>query len=143
MNKIYVGIDPDVDKSGFAIWKDKELAIKKLRFFEIFDELSSIQKTFLTYDLVVVIEAGWLNKKSNWHNENSNTRMASKVGINTGANHETGRKLVEMCEYLSIPYHLVVPKSSKVDAITFEKLTKYHKRINQDMRDAAMLVFGL
>lgn len=142
MSKIWVGIDSDIDKNGVALWKDGVLALYNLKFFELFDKLSewSLQAAVDGKLIKVRIEAGWLNKKINWHNETKGTRVASKIGSYVGANHEAGKKIVEMCEHLGIEYELCIPKSSKVDAEMFKKITKYKGRTNQEQRDAAMLV---
>jgi hypothetical protein len=134
----YVGIDPDTDKSGVAIIDQTgQLYLHNMTFFELFGTLKFA--TIQPYPLTVVIEAGWLNTKSNWHKQGSGERLVSKIAKNTGANHETGRKIVEMCEYLGVKYELVQPKRSKVDSKFFEALTGI-KRTNQEQRDAAMLI---
>lgn len=151
MSKIWIGIDPDADKSGVGLWNNKELFLQNLTFFELFDRLKKI-KAATNEPIKVRIEAGWLNKMSNWHSgyknkkgdwvENSSATNNS-ISKKTGANHETGRKIVEMCEYLGIEYELVKPTSSKLKAPEFAKITKYKGRTNQEVRDAAMLVYGL
>lgn len=136
---IYVGIDPDTVKSGVAIWdnKKRELSLCSLSFFEIYDFLSDLCPD------KVIIDAGWLNK-SNWHtNSKLSVAVNSAIAERTGANHETGKKLAEMCEHLDIPYVLHKPEKSKIKASEFKRITKYPGRTNQDVRDAAMLVYGL
>lgn len=151
-NRVYVGIDPDRDKSGFAIYfrRDKSLVLKNLTFFEIMGELKRLSTPELcgysTEDypapLKVFIEAGWLNK-SHWHTrEWDNKSVASRIAACTGANHETGKKIVEMCEYMNISYTLIRPTQSKTTQEYFKTLTKYPKRTNSEQRDAAMLVWG-
>lgn len=169
MKKLFIGIDPDTNKSGVAAWDGKELKLYNLTFFELYDFLKDIAMLnpigvsnsgipIMPYDdapvLKVIIEAGWLNEKANWHylgsyttknNAPINNRIsyAAKSGANVGANWETGKKIAEMCEYLGIEYELKRPQSSKVDAKYFEKLTGYKGRTNAETRDAAMLVFGM
>jgi hypothetical protein len=134
-----IGIDPDVDKSGVCVFfrKEREMKLYNLTFFELFD----ILKTFTDTPTKVVVEAGWLNK-SNWHLKNEDSkRVAAAKGKNTGENHETGRKIVEMCEYLQLDYQLIRPTKHKTDAGLFKQITGYTKRTNPEQRDAAMLVF--
>jgi hypothetical protein len=144
---ILIGIDPDIEKSGMALWNtdNKQLSLFNLSFFELFDffKQNTVDK--------VIIEAGWLNEKTNWHkgyyNKSKNQFMQNSVAVNeriskhTGANHEIGKKIAEMCTYLNIKYELVVPKSSKIKTEYFQKITGI-KKSNQEQRDAAMLVFG-
>lgn len=140
MSKILIGIDPDVDKSGVAIMESGKLTLKNLTMFELFDELTFIKS--LDVNVKIYIEAGWLNK-TNWHTSGKmNIATVAQIGARTGANHETGRKIAEMCEYLKIDYELVRPTQSKVKAIFFKQLTKYQGRTNQEQRDAAMLIWG-
>ena len=149
MSKILIGIDPDVDKSGVAyIGMSKKIVLGNMRFFELFDsisyEQSELKRLFSQHDvqIKVYIEAGWLNKP-NWHTSGKmNIATVAQIGARTGANHEVGRKIAEMCEYLKIDYELVRPTQSKVDAVYFKQLTKYQGRTNQEQRDAAMLIWG-
>ena len=137
MSKVLIGIDPDVDKSGIAIFLSKDnFQLKNLRFFELYDLLDSLKESTLE----IYIEAGWLNK-SNWHKVvNGSSNINAQIGQRTGANHESGKKIVEMCEYLGLKYNLIKPTKKKVDSIIFNKITNYKGRTNQEQRDAAMLV---
>lgn len=135
---IYIGIDPDCDKSGMAAWdtKKKELIwFKVMKFWDIYD-IFIREGQYLS----VIVEAGWLSPKSNWHNERQGARLASRIGKNVGANHQVGKLIAEMCDYLKIPYQLVMPQG-KIDAKNFERITGI-KKSNQDLRDAVMLVWG-
>ncbi len=136
-----IGIDPDTKESGVAIWdrREKSLWLGMKQFFGLFVFLNFYKSTIIK----VVIEAGWLNKKSNWHNERQGVGVAARIGKNTGANHETGRKIVEMCVYLDLKYELVKPTKSKLNHADFVKLTKYKGQTNQETRDAGCLVFGM
>jgi len=93
----------------------------------------------------VRIEAGWLNEKSNFHNRRGQTKTAGeRVAKNVGANHEVGRKFGEMCEYLGIDYEFVKPLGTKcIDHRTFVRMTGWKGRTNSEMRDSAMLVYGI
>lgn len=137
---IKIGIDPDVDGSGLAVLSTEssknDIVMTNATFFNLFDFLKQLDKENTT----VYIEAGWLNR-SNWHKVvNGSAAINSQIGQRTGANHETGKKIVEMCEYLGLPYKLVKPTRKKVDAKLFQKLTGYIGRTNQEQRDAAMLI---
>jgi hypothetical protein len=130
-----IGIDPDAHLSGVAWYEDGVLQLNNLSFFDLFDHL---QKAMGLSE--VVIEAGWLNK-SNWHaKKGQSISVVAEIGERTGANHETGRKIVEMCDYLGLYYKLVRPTRSKLNSVQFCALTGI-KRSNQEQRDAAMLIF--
>lgn len=138
MQNVLIGIDPDVNKSGVCMYNSKtNFTLLTLSYFELFDLLKNTKGNIKIY-----IEAGWLNK-SNWHKVvNGSAAINANIGLRTGANHEAGRKIVEMCEYLKIEYFLIKPKKSKMNSDTFNKITGFKKRTNQEVRDAAMLVFG-
>lgn len=141
MKKMFIGIDPDVDKSGVAISvpADNSMALNNYSFFQVFDCLKRVKAD---YDVRVIIEAGWMNK-SNWHASSRNSSAAAaQIGQRTGANHEVAKKLAEMCRYLNIPYEEVKPEKSKVDSKYFAAITGITSRTNQEQRDAAMLVIG-
>jgi len=140
---IFIGIDPDVDKNGVA-WYDsnnKELELTNLTFFELFDFLS--EQTLKENKIKVIIEAGWLNK-SNWHKVTKGTsNINTQIGQRTGANHEVGKKIVEMCKYLELPFETIKPTKRKLNHKQFQQITKIiEKRTNQEQRDAGMLVWG-
>jgi hypothetical protein len=135
LQKIVIGIDPDCEKSGVAVCINGELVnLYNFKFFQLLNYLERFRNA------KVYIEAGWLNQ-SNWHAK-GNHKYAAQIGQRTGANHEVGRKIVEMCEHLQITYELVKPSSHKMSADIFERAFKYEGRTNQEQRDAAALIAG-
>ena len=75
-----IGIDPDLEKSGVAILSHS-LELKNLTFAETVDLFRSQQDQIKK----VVIEAGWLNQKANFHNrigqrKSVGERIAKNVG---------------------------------------------------------------
>ena len=156
--KIVIGIDPDVDKSGVAFLEcsTRKLEITTLSFPDLLDYLQWVKKQAGTnpQSVRVIIEAGWLNQ-SNWHLTARDTRAACAAkGNHAGRNHETGRKIAEMCDHWQIPYELVKPLALKVRGfhlwkgkdgkITQEELAAFtgiRGRTNQEGRDAALLAW--
>ena len=141
---IYIGIDSDVTASGVCVWNSELQTIMSLEtrsFWSLYSLLYECSQRE-SADVLVVIDAGWLNR-SNFHaRAYENQRVNAQIGERTGANHEVGKKIAEMCEYLGLPYQLHKPTNGKVKAGYFKFLTGYTKRTNQEERDAAMLVFG-
>ncbi|MBK9511234.1 MAG: hypothetical protein IPO04_18175 [Cytophagaceae bacterium] len=77
MQKLYIGVDPDIDKSGVCLYYSKtNFELLNLKFFELFDKLYFL-KDCENLDIEVVIEAGWLNK-SNWHKVTNQSRSWQK-----------------------------------------------------------------
>lgn len=134
-----IGIDPDLTKSGVAII-GPSLELKNLTFAETVDLFRSQQSEIKK----VVIEAGWLNKKSNMHSRYGQSKNAGeRIAKNVGENHATGKLLVEMAESLGLVVELVRPTKTKKKADEFNRITGWGKRSNQEQRDAAMLVWGM
>jgi hypothetical protein len=159
-NKILIGVDPDVTASGYASlainkfevdceipnsWQTtRELKIHKLKFFEMFDALTTLKKmTKLEgYTAKVYIESGWLNQKSNWHVFGKGENVASRIGTKVGANHQVGKLIAEMCEYLGLEYELVQPKTAKYSIRQFRMMTGYKGKLDQEGVDSALLILN-
>lgn len=150
MNYDYIiAIDPDCNKSGMA-WlecKTKQMAIFSLSFPKLIEKLT--QGRGIIPKTLIVVEAGWLNK-SNWHlNSKDNKRTASAKGNSTGRNHETGRKIIEMCKYSGLEVIEQRPLKKcwkgRDGKITQEEIAQFipnfPKRSNQDERDAALIAW--
>jgi hypothetical protein len=147
-----VAIDPDVEKSGVAYLKPatRQLEVTNLSFPHLLEYLQYIKKECddQKETVVVVVEAGWLIQ-SNWHLKNSdNKRVASAKGNSAGRNHETGRKIVEMCKHYGLEvveqYPLRKCWKGKDGKITHKELSSFTgltDRTNQDGRDAALLAW--
>lgn len=135
---MFIGIDPDVDKSGFALISGKDYELNNLTFFELLEKLKELKSD----KLKVYVECGFLNK-SNWHKKaNGSAALNAQIGQRTGANHEVAKKIIEMCVYLDIAHVAVKPSTRKLDADAFKSITKIKERTNQEKRDAFMLIFG-
>ena len=138
---IYLGIDPDVKESGFAVVKNgTRTSGGILEFFGLLETIDYIAKG----DYMIIIEAGWLNKKPNWHpSKNSDPRkesaIAQRIASKVGANAQIGKLIVEYCERNGFNYQLVRPTTSKVPKKILEKELGI-KIKNQDEADAIMLV---
>lgn len=135
---IILGIDPDLIKSGVATLQNKTLTFQNLSFTELIEYIMSIKENVKK----IVIEAGWMNKKSNWHNYSS-MAIAAKIGKNVGENHATGKLIAEMCLYLGFVVELVRPTASKLNAVQFKRLTGYEGSTNQEVRDAGQLIWSM
>jgi hypothetical protein len=138
--KTFIGIDPDVTKSGVAYKKGKTIELYNFTFFKLFDYLNLLKLS--NQNVEVHIECGFLNK-SNWHTTNGSSAINAQIGQRTGANHETAKKIIEMCVYLELKYFEIKPTKSKVNSDFFKQITKIDKRTNQEQRDAYMLIHGL
>ena len=151
---IIVGIDPDIDKSGYAVLRYDErkvTTIEALGFFQLQSYLKALadRALDLNLSLVVVVEASWMIS-GNWHvNQFDRRNRAAAKGYDVGRNHQVGKLIVEMCKVNGIPVveHIPLRKcwSGKDRKITHEELTQFcpvdKTRTNQEMRDAALLAW--
>lgn len=144
-----VAIDPDVTKSGVAVLdvKGKSIELYAMTFPDLIDYLYSIQDR---ESVRIAVEAGWLNFKSNFHGYYG--RRGEKIAKDVGANHETGRKIVEMCEHIGLSVSLIKPlgkrwkgANGKITHCELESVLKglkialNRKRTNQDERDSILI----
>ena len=153
-----IGIDPDVEKNGVAYLdcKTKELKVSSMKFPDLLDYIRYLMRVMEVTgkNIHIVIEAGWLNK-SNWHlNPRDSKQMAAAKGNAAGRNHETGRKIEEMCKHWNVSHELMKPLALKIGGthlwkgkdgkITHEELaaiTGITGKTNQEGRDAALLAW--
>ena len=146
-----IGIDPDREKSGVAFLRPKTrlLELSNLSFPTLLEYLQFCRDRALKSGekLIVVVEAGWFVQKSNFHP--SQGHRAEKIARDVGANHETGRKIVEMCKHYGIEVfeHAPLHKcwAGKDRKITHEELAEFtgiQGRTNQESRDSALLAWS-
>lgn len=149
MIKTIVAVDPDVTKSGIAVIdvEKKTVETSSLTFPDLIEYIYGLTDKDSTR---IAVEAGWLIK-TNWHRAPS-MAAAANVGNRTGRNHETGRKIVEMCEHKGHSVSLVKPlgkrwkgSGGKITHAELESVLKGRKisfckkRTNQDERDSILI----
>lgn len=155
---IVIGIDPDAEKNGVATLfrENRLLKASALTFPETLDYLRYVHSKARVNEqtVCVIIEAGWLNK-THWHVNYSDSRQAAAAkGNAVGRNHETGRKIAEMCRHWEIPHELIKPlalkaggvnlwsgRDGKITAEELQAITGLKGRSNQESRDAALIAW--
>lgn len=146
MNRpLYIGIDPDVDKSGFVIWDKEKKALLDVDSATLPEMMTRLLRMKGRIALVIV-EAGYLNKGNRHTFKGQTVAAAAKTGENVGRNHQRGMDIVEILEWMKIPYRLqkpITPNKWKDDAAYFKTITGWHGKTNPEKRDAAMLVYGM
>lgn len=145
-----IAIDPDCDKSGYALLdtKNRSITMLALNFpavLDAFEGLSPSRKS----NAIIVVEAGWLNE-SNWHLRPKDSKaVAAAKGNAVGRNHETGRKIVEMAKYHGLDVKEIKPLKKcwqgKDGKISHDELAYFipglPSRTNQEVRDAALIAW--
>lgn len=146
---LIIAIDPDKDKSGVAFLdlKRNEVEARAMPFPELIDMLRDVSQW--TTPCKVIIEGGWLISKSNYHAAYG--RVGECIARKVGANHETGRKIVEMLAHWGIEHEVIHPLKKcwkgRDRKITLDELNsllrgmgiKEMGRCNQDVRDAVLI----
>lgn len=142
--KIIVGIDPDADKHGFAVYKQEnqraalcELAQKNL--MEIMDFISPFLKTQTHHTLLFSIEDVMVNQFVYKRNTHESKAAQSKIAMNTGRCQQSQVELTRLLDYVGIEYVLHPPQ--KDNWADNEKLfmlaTSWKGSSNADKRSAA------
>lgn len=161
MERIFVGIDPDVDGSGVAVLKvDRGVGFHMKPETEIIDISNSdlpsmidlfarIKESETADKTTIVVEAGWKNH-SNWHiPKKAGTHMAAEIGRRTGRNHQIAMDIAAIAQSfgLHVIERLPLIKSwkGKDGKITHDELSYItgmkQKRTNQEQRDALLLAW--
>lgn len=147
----YIGIDPDCEKSGMAIYLPnvQKMLTYCLPFADLIEQVLGWGEN---YNVVVAVEAGWKNQ-SNWHiGKDCNKRQAAAIGNAVGRNHETGRKIVEMLQHYGVcvveqpPYIKTwggqdrkITHKEVVQILDNNGIKYLFKKTNQEVRDAILL----
>ena len=150
-----IGIDPDVDKCGYALLhtENKEiLDARAIHFPRLIEEIKGNHNglKLVGKSLIVVVEAGWMHG-GNWHlHPKDSKNKAAMKGNAVGRNHETGRKLIECLRYYDIEVIEQMPLKKcwrgPEGKITHDELSYFVKGLprttNQESRDAVLLVWN-
>jgi len=161
MKDIIIAIDPDIERDGVATLLpiSKSISVSAHTFGKTINYLQaqSIKALSEGKSLIVVIEAGWLNK-GNFHLRASDSRaVIAAKGVAQGRNHQRGIDISEFCEANHIPYRLQPPLrkcwKGHDRKITQEEIERFMGKLrttnkngctampNQEMRDAALLAW--
>lgn len=164
--RFIIGIDPDRDACGVAIMdklpgdgSKQTVELRGIPFWELVERLAGLQ--FNGGIRMVVVEAGYLNAKSNFHDEREvdnalqsanpfaamqgKKRVGEKIARDVGRNDMVGMLLVRYCQRYNIPHLAIEPTRSKItDPVMFKRMTGLDTlKGQQDLRDAFMLIAGM
>lgn len=159
-DKIFVGIDPDIDGSGVAILdpetKTMELSNMDLpALIRFFRKKEQMMCAGLAKNHVFVIEAGFLNE-TNWHIQKIRWKKfrdplaaAAETGRRTGLNHQIAKDIIDIAKAIGLTVVERVPlvkgwkgKDRKITHEEFVYLTGIkQRRTNQEERDAGLLAW--
>lgn len=134
-----IGVDPDVDKSGYCRLGG-DMKIEETGCFDMYDICLKIRTEqanakALDKTLVVVVEAGWQNQ-TNFH-------VGAKIGNHVVANHEVGRQIIKFCKRIGVDVIEYIPNRHKMNAQDFKEISGTNLRTNQEVRDAYRAALAL
>ena len=142
MKKLIIGVDPDVDGKGFAIYEDDVLI--ELNTISLIDLNLRIDRIINNYPLVDIelhIEDVNGNKSSSFnHNSRQPKQVQNKISESVGRCKQMQLEVEKVAEHFDIK--IVRHKVSKKwkDAAgkkEFERVTGWKGRSNEDTRSAA------
>ncbi|GAB4023340.1 hypothetical protein GCM10028808_73490 [Spirosoma migulaei] len=151
-----VGIDPDIDKSGLAVYSriSKKLTYcDAVPFYKLLENLALIKPG----DAIFRVDAGWLNK--GFHHQNAlpdgfekwdvESKLAYyfKLGTQVGRNFAVGQLIVGLLVAThgqdNVREVRPLPRNPKWSAEDLKRYTGWDARTNGDSRDAAKLCYRL
>ena len=144
--RVFIGIDPDTNKSGFAVVNKALAKVVQYEALPFFKLLSKIQTVHSAYkdDMVVIVEAGWKNDITNFHKASG--KQGQRIALNVGRNQQVGMLVVEYCKENGIEVieasPLVKGWKGKDRKITHEELayfTGITGKSNQETRDSVLI----
>lgn len=133
-----IGIDPDVQASGFAIYDKKAKRLTELKTLDLTDLFDELKAYNANYHISVNLEAGFLSTAT-WH------KGGTGAAQNVGRNSEIGRQIEKFLKKNNIDYKLIKPAGySSYDHKKFCMYTGWDikNRTNPETRVAGLLVFG-
>ena len=154
MADVYIGIDPDAEKSGVGVVKraTREVDVKQLAFASLvaYIRLQYHRAEVQGKTIMVIVEGGWLIH-GNWHIPfRCSTAKAAAIGRSVGMNHQTGLLLVEILKAEGIPVQVQRPlrkmwqgADGKITSAELAEITGKDKlpRCNQEGRDALLIAW--
>ena len=141
---IYIGIDPDTEKSGMAIFSEGITSLHNFGYMKLFESLQNLAKHKDKYSITVVIEKGELNKaiftasKPRFKVKNI-TAYSAKRGADIGRNFEATNIIEKFCIYLNLDYEFFVPNKATPkfnNNFVQSNFDVNVKRTNEEQRDA-------
>lgn len=141
MAKVILGIDPDSDKHGIAIYIDGHLSsLKMLNTIELYRYLSDFHKQD---DITIHLEDVKRTKAiyKGRFNQKDNERTKAMKAQNVGMNKQAQTCIEQMAEAMRVKVILHRPSKMWKDAQSgkkvFEKLTGWTGKSNPDTRSGA------
>lgn len=147
-----VGIDPDIKKSGLAIYDCEQKVWTDFGDYTCL-HVETYVRTLPAENTTVYVEAGWLNQglqkkfrdnpPKDWHLWPNDQKLAWMFarGVDVGENFRAGKFFVERLREYGFEVVEYRPVTAKWDAQDLARYTGITKRTNPEIRDAIKIVF--
>lgn len=137
MTLLVVGVDPDSERHGIAIYHNGQLV--ELNQWPLLDVFKWTLEQLKAHDLQFSIENVCENNFVYARNQKPTRAEMSRVGIAIGRCQQSQVELMRVLDAYSVPYALHKPQRGNwsKNRAQFEKVTGWTKRSNADTRSAA------
>lgn len=145
--KYLIAIDPDLSKSGLAVWNMEQYRWGLTQSIP-FADLADTVKEFPKEETLIYVEAGWMNKKSNWRGYGN--RVNERIAKSVGQNHATGQLLVQILKKAGFEVKEIEPLAKGVlkgrkgwtptGRRYITEASGIEGRMNDDVRDAVYIL---
>lgn len=151
--RYFVGIDPDVDKSGLVVIDKKMRRVthaEALDFPGVLVYLNLLKQEHAKEPMAVLVVLEDSDFSVNWHyNSHDSKAVCAAKGRSVGMCHATARHLRECCVNMGLPVMMQQPLrkfwKGKEGKITHEEAALFipglPTKTNQEVRDAALLAW--
>jgi len=136
--RLTIGIDPDSDKHGIAVFHGSELA--QLATMRCVDVVSFVTNAIADgHDVMASCEDVMANQFVYGRNMRSSKSAQSKVAMHIGRCQQAQVELVRWLEHLEVTVRLYAPTRGNWanDPAMFQRITGWQGRSNADTRSAA------
>ena len=133
--KFVIGVDPGA-KTGFAIWDCKAKEFLSVDTLKIHQAIFVIMQKCNRPDVLVLVEDA---RKRVWYGDAGRGKLQGVGSVKRDCS-----IWEDLLKDLECDYRLLHPKDikTKLDSVTFERITGYKFRTSQHARDAAMMCYG-
>lgn len=140
-----IGVDPDADKHGVAIYKNGKLIdLRMMQATEIIEYVLPLEPLGGN-SVIFSIEDVMANQFVYTRNQKQSKAAQSKVAMHIGRCQQAQVELMRWLQYHQIPYQLHKPQKGNWSdkRMIFENNTGWTKQSNADTRSAAFFGFIL
>ena len=142
--RYFIGLDAG-QQTGLATWDAVEERFAVLTTTTFWEAIALVE-TYPAGEIVVVVEDPAQNRPTFAHGTPRTLQAArrrERISRDVGQNQREAKLLADGLGRKGYRVRRTRPRSRKLDAEQFRRLTKHQGRTSQHARDAGMLVFGL